>query len=144
MDASSIGRSQAETRRLAELVGRLTEDDLGKSLGGGWTVKAALAHLAHWDRFAAAVLEGWSADGFQPVASSPDHVNSASLPDWLTLPSQYVLSSVVAAAKAADDAVQAVTPELASAIEAGGRARTLDRSVHRKDHLDQIEAALGA
>jgi hypothetical protein len=142
MDTSALERSQAETRRLAELAGKLSEDDLGTSLDGGWTVKAALAHLAHWDRFAVTLLQGWSASGFAPVASSPDHINAAALPDWLAVPGQYVLTSVVEAAQAADDAVQAVTPELASAIEAGGRGRMLDRSRHRKEHLDQIEAAL--
>src|SRR4051794_19219710 len=76
MDTSHLARNQAAMQRLTDLVGRLTDDDLARSLGGGWTIKAALAHLAFWDRYAVALLDDWSAHGFQPVASSPDHINA--------------------------------------------------------------------
>jgi hypothetical protein len=143
MDTSYVGRNQAESRRLAELVARLTEQDLQTSLGDGWTVKAALAHLAFWDRYSAGLLDGWSASGFQPVATSADHVNAAAVGDWLALPAEHVRREVVAAAEAIDRRIEAVTPELAAAIVAGGRSRTLDRSAHRTEHIDQIVAALG-
>jgi predicted benzoate:H+ symporter BenE len=143
MDTSYVGRNQAESRRLAELVARLTEQDLQTSLGDGWTVKAALAHLAFWDRYSAGLLDGWSASGFQPVATSADHVNAAAVGDWLALPAEHVRREVVAAAEAIDRRIEAVPPELAAAIVAGGRSRTLDRSPHRTEHVDQIVAALG-
>jgi hypothetical protein len=142
MDTSYLERSRAETRRLAELVARLSALDLQASLGDGWTVKAALAHLAFWDRYAVAVLDGWIAAGFQPVAASPDHINAASLPGWLELPAEHVLREVVAAAEAADQRVASVTPALAEAMIAGGRGRMLDRSVHRHEHISHIEAAV--
>jgi hypothetical protein len=143
MDTSYVERNQAASRRLAELVARLTEQDLRASLGDGWTVKAALAHLAFWDRYSAGLLDGWSASGFQAVATSADHVNAAAVGDWLALPDEHVRREVVAAAEAIDRRIAALTPELADAIAAGGRARTLDRSRHRAEHLDQIVAALG-
>jgi uncharacterized damage-inducible protein DinB len=142
MDTAYIGRNQDAARRLAELVARLSTSDLLTALSGGWTVKAALAHLAFWDRYAAALLERWAAEGFRPVASSPDHVNAAALPGWLELPEEYVRREVVAAAEAVDQRVAAVTPALAQAIADGGRARMLDRSRHRQEHIDQILAAI--
>ena len=42
-------RNAEETRRLGDLVARLDAADLARSLGGGWTVAFALAHLAFWD-----------------------------------------------------------------------------------------------
>ncbi len=144
MDTGYIQRNQAASRRLSELVARLTDQDLQASLGDdGWTVKAALAHLAFWDRYSAGLLDGWSASGFQAVATSADHVNAAAVGDWLALPGDHVRREVIAAAEAIDRKIEALTSELAEAIAAGGRARTLDRSRHRTEHMDQIVAALG-
>ena len=142
MDTGYVERNQAASRRLSELVDRLTEHDLQASLGDGWTVKAALAHLAFWDRYAAGLMDGWSASGYQTVPASADHVNAAAIDDWLALPDEYVRRAVVEAAAALDRRIEAITPELAEAIAAGGRARSLDRSRHRTEHLDQIVAAL--
>jgi hypothetical protein len=143
MDAEHVERNRAATRRLAELVDRLSEHDIQTSLGDGWTVKAALAHLAFWDRYAAGLFDGWAARGFEAVAASADPINAAALSDWLALPEAHVRRAVVAAAEAADQRVEAIASELAAAIEAGGRGRMLDRSRHRTEHLDQIEAAIG-
>jgi hypothetical protein len=140
MDTSYIGRNQDAAGRLAELVARLSTSDLLTSLGGGWTVKAALAHLAFWDRYAAALVDSWATDGFQPVSASADHINAAALPGWLELPEDYVRREVVAAAEAVDQRVAALSPELAQTIANGGRARMLDRSRHRQEHVDQIVA----
>lgn len=143
MDTAYIGRNQDATRRLAELVARLSTADLMTDLGGGWTIKAGLAHLAFWDRFAAAMLESWAAEGFQPVAFNADHINAAGLPGWLELPEEYVRREVIAAAEAVDQRIAALPPELAQAI-ADGRPRTLDRTRHRQEHVDQILAAIGS
>jgi hypothetical protein len=142
MDTAYIGRNRDAASRLAELVARLSTSDLLTSLGDGWTVKAGLAHLAFWDRYAAALLDTWAAEGFQPVLASADHINAAALPAWLELPEEYVRREVVAAAEAVDQRVAALTPELALVISDGGRARMLDRSRHRQEHVDQIVSAM--
>jgi hypothetical protein len=144
MESSHLSRNQAALQRLAELAARLTEEDLARSLGGGWTIKAALAHLAFWDRYASALLDDWSAHGFQPVAASPDHINAGALADWLALDPEHVRREAVAAAQAVDQRVEAVGAGLAEAMMASGRGRMLDRSVHRNAHCDQIEEALPA
>jgi hypothetical protein len=144
MDTAYIGRNQDAARRLAELVARLSTADLMTPLDGGWTIKAGLAHLAFWDRYAAALLDSWAAGGFQPISASADHVNAAGLPGWLELPEEYVRREVVAAAEAVDQRIAALSPELAQAIVDGGRARMLDRSRHRQEHVDQIHAAIGS
>src|SRR5215207_3685668 len=86
MDTGYVERNQAASRRIAELVARLTERDLQASIGEGWTVKGALAHLAFWDRYSAGLLDGWAANGFQAVTNNPDPVNAAAVGDWLALP----------------------------------------------------------
>jgi hypothetical protein len=144
MDTAYIGRNRDAASRLAELVARLSTSDLLASLGGDWTVKAALAHLAFWDRYAAALLDTWAAEGFQPISASADHINAAALPGWLALTEEYVRREVIAAAEAVDQRVAALTPELAQAISDGGRARMLDSSRHRQEHVNQIVAAISA
>ena len=145
MESDHLSRNEAATLRLAELAARLTAEDFDRSLGGGWTVKAALAHLAFWDRYAGGLLDDWVANGFQPVAASPDHINTAALADWLALDPEHVRREVVAEAQSVDRRVKGLSAtKLAEAITAGGRGRMLDRSVHRGAHCDQIEAALQA
>jgi hypothetical protein len=46
------------------------------------------------------------------------------------------------AAEAIERKVESLSPELASAIDAGGYTRILHRALHRREHLDQIEQAL--
>jgi hypothetical protein len=46
-------------------------------------------------------------------------------------------------AEAADRKAAELPEQLTAAIESGGRARILNRSLHRTEHLDDIEQALG-
>ena len=143
MDRSYVSRNEAARRRLSAVLARLTADDLDQSLSGGWTFKAALAHIAFWDRYAGALLDRWERNGFSDVAIDTGLVNDAGLADWLALSPERVRREVVAAAEAVDEQIAHVAPELAAAIVDGGRERILDRTRHRADHLDQIDRALG-
>jgi len=53
VNASYLVENDRERARLKSFVVRLTDEELGRSLGDGWTVAAALMHLVFWDRFAA-------------------------------------------------------------------------------------------
>src|SRR5262249_37472869 len=138
---SHVARNDAERARLRALVDRLGDDELRRPIGHDWTVAAALAHLAHWDRRGVAVIEDWERDGTQPAAVDADAINDAELPHWLAMPPREAAREAVAAAEAIDRKVAALAPALAEAILAV-RARTLDRSMHRRGHLAEIERAL--
>jgi Mycothiol maleylpyruvate isomerase N-terminal domain len=143
VDSDYASRNDATRQRLAEAVDRLSAVDLDRSLGDGWTVKAALAHLAFWDRLALGLLDRWQRDGFAAVTTDPEAINTAALTDWLALSHEQVRKQVVAGAEALDQRIAGLNPELVEAIKAGGSERTLDRSRHRNEHLDQIGRALG-
>ncbi len=49
MDARIAAENAQERRRLGELVGRLTDEEMCLEAGAGWTVAALLAHMAFWD-----------------------------------------------------------------------------------------------
>lgn len=135
-------RNDASLARLRELVGRLTPADLDRPLGEGWTVKAALAHLAFWDRYAAAAVQRWQRAGYAWSGPEDPFVNLAGPSDWLAAPPDYVLREVLRAAEAADAAAAGVGETLLAAIVAGGEAWACERCVHHLEHVDQIGRAL--
>jgi hypothetical protein len=141
MGTTDVGRNEEQTRRLAALVARLSDDDLGRPLGGGWTVSAALAHVAFWDRLTLARWARYERDGELPGADV-DLVNEAALEAWRALPPREAVRLVLAAAEDFDRKVAAVAPRVAAELRARGFERMLDRSDHRRGHLDEIERAL--
>ncbi len=144
MDLDFLARNDTTRTGLRDLIARLTPAHLDHDLGDGWTVKAALAHLAYWDRYAASLLRTWAVSGFRNDAGFvSDHVNDAGLADWLAVPADAALTEALRAAQEADT-LAANTPDgLRDAAIGGGMPRALDRSVHRAEHVDQITHALG-
>jgi hypothetical protein len=142
MDLTHRGRNDAARARLAALVERLRPEDLDRPLGGGWTVKAALAHLAFWDRFDAATVQQWQREGYSKSGDDDTFINIAALDDWLAAPAEYVLCEVLRAAEAADRIAAGIDDALRAAITAGGETWAFERGAHRVEHIEQIERAL--
>lgn len=141
MDNSYIARNQAALGRLRELLAQLSDEDMAREIGHGWTVVAALGHLAFWDRITLIRLEEWERSGTRPERL-PDAVNDAMLEQWLVMPPREAAGKAVAAAEAVDQRIAALAPELREEILAAGYSRLLDRSLHRGEHLDEIERAV--
>ena len=132
---SDLGaRNRASRDRLAAVIARLG----GRSveLPGGWTAAAVLAHLAFWDGFAAARLEKFGSDALT------DLMNAAGLAQWRALPAAAAGELATGAATAIDRLIEALPADALDEIRAMKRPRLLDRSLHRKEHLDEIERAL--
>jgi hypothetical protein len=145
MDRDYIARNTHTRERLHALVGRLTLEDLDRSIGDGWTVKAALAHLAFWDRYAVALIDQWSESGFkEDEGFNSDLPNLAGLADWLAATPDYARTEVIAAAQRAGQRAAEAPSPLIEAIVGGGMPRVLDRSVHRIEHIDQVERFLSS
>lgn len=142
VDRSYIGRNTASRERLQTLVGRLRDADFGRDAGGGWTIGALLAHVAFWDRYVTTRLSRWEKQGFENTALDPDAINDAALPGWRAIPGRAATAEALAAADECDARTAGVADDLAAAILAAGRLRVLDRSIHRGEHIDQMERAL--
>ncbi len=140
IDRSFLERNKAELARLRQLVARLTDADLTRSVGGGWTVSAALAHLAFWDHRVVVTLEWWEREGVSP-ASIDDIVNEAALPLWLAVPPREAVRLALSSAEAAARKIESAPPEL---LEAAQNELNLERAKHWADHIQQIESALKA
>jgi len=139
--------------RLQSVVDKLTDTDMARPLGDGWTVSAALGHLAFWDQRWAEKFREWDRTRTVRIPFATWHtgegpavdvnaVNDAMLPWWRAREFQEVRSDVVAAAEAVDRAVEALSDPVLEQLLAL-RPRTAIRAVHRREHLAQIERALG-
>jgi hypothetical protein len=144
MDRSYTAENARERQRLQRLVAVLSEADLKHLLPNGWTVAITLAHLAFWDRQRLAVLQRWERDGVQPAPTDADTINEAVRLLAAALPPRAAAQLAIEAAEAIDQALEQMSADLETAIEAGGQSRIFRRSQHRGGHLDRIEAALRA
>jgi hypothetical protein len=68
--------------------------------------------------------------------------NDALLPFLLAIPPRTAANMAITSAEAIDCAIEETSPEMISEIERLGDKTRLHRSIHRKLHLDEIEALL--
>ena len=144
MDPELLSENEIERDRLATLVARLTDEDLSRDLGGGWTVAVALAHLAFWDERAALMLERYAAG--TPSHHIPgwyeDMLNQTLEPQWRVIPVHEAAAQAVAAAEHVTRALRVLDDDLCERLEAQEEGYLLRRFNHRREHIDQIESAL--
>jgi DinB family protein len=134
-----------ETReRLAALVGRLGDAELGRSVGHGWTVATTLVHLAFWDLRAGRLIEQYRREGVRPSATDVDVLNDTLRALAEAMPPRAAARLAVEAAERVDRAIEGLPDGLVDAIAARGGEETfkLGRHNHRAEHLDEIERAL--
>ena len=130
------------TARLEALTQRLSDDDLRRDLGGGWNVGVALGHLAFWDRRVAFVHHRATQQGVPHQELDDDVVNSALEHLLVALEPRAAARLAVEAAKSADAAIARLPDAIADDLLAAGHAYLLNRTNHRSEHIEQIEAVL--
>jgi hypothetical protein len=128
---------------LRALVSSLSDDDLGRDAGDGWTVAMLLAHSAFWDARAAEVAQRWlDRDAPNQAPIDVQSANDGMKPLLAAVPPREAARIALEAAERVDALVARFTPALAEAATTGSALRG-NRSAHRLEHLDQIERALG-
>jgi hypothetical protein len=149
-DRAYVATNRAELERLRRLVDRLSDQELTKPMPAGWTAASVLAHLAFWDYRVVTLLDRWGPDGRGAAPSAltseaeADWINDAGKPMCLALSPRVAARMAVEAAEAADQRVSALSDALLAANRAAGMPISLLRATHRREHLDEIEHALGA
>ncbi len=146
MERQYVKENNKSRERLVKLVGDISDRDLKLVIyKEGWTVAAALAHLAFWDERRLALLKYWKKNGIEPsdiVGIDLDTVNDALIPVFLAMPVRKAAELAVNAAEKVDKEIAGLPDTLVQKIEALGDRAALDRSIHRKMHLNEIEALL--
>jgi DinB family protein len=136
-------RNRAARERLDALIARLGESQI--EIDDGWSGAGLLAHLAFWDRLAAKRLDKYLRDREPPVVTPDaliDLINGAGMRQWMDTPARVAAAQVRDAAAALDRLIETLPADALAALVALDRPLLIDRSIHRKEHLDQIERAL--
>lgn len=143
MEKQYVIENAREQERIRKLVNKITDEELNLVIyKEGWTVAVALAHLAFWDERRRVMLKIWKQKG---VAQSPyieDIVNDTLIPLLLAIPPRKAAELAVLTAYALDKELEGLSSEMITAIEALKEPNALNRGIHRKMHLDEIEAFL--
>jgi len=141
VDRGFVERNLASTERIRALAARLTDAEMQHPVGEHWTVAIALAHLAFWDRRVMYVLDMTERDGKVFIPEIDIFVNDLSLPLWAAVPPRAAARIAIESAEALDARLEAFPPELLEEVFAANR-RWVERSLHRNQHLDEVDAAL--
>jgi hypothetical protein len=148
MERSFIAGNAAELERLRTLDARLSDADMATPMPAGWTVAGVLAHVGFWDARALYWLDRWDA-GLEP--STPDFekredvewINNAAKPLCLALPPRAAADLALRLAEETDRRVAGMPDALLAKVLAVGAPFNLSRAEHRREHLEDIDRALG-
>src|ERR671922_1400248 len=125
MDRSYAVENTHERQRLRTLIANLNDEDLTRPLPNGWTVAITLAHLAFWDRQRLAVLNQWERAGVQAAPADADTINEGVRLLAAVIPPRRAAQLAIEAAEAIDQALEHMSADLMTAIEAGEQSRIL-------------------
>ena len=145
VDRKIMDDNMKERQRLKALVERLSDADLARPLDAGWTVAGVFGHLAFWDQRIVVLLDAWQRTGTAPTPSrgeDVDWINDAGKPFLLALPPRQAAQLTAAIAEAVDRKIASLPDDFAARIAGAGNPISLHRAEHRREHLDEIEAAL--
>jgi hypothetical protein len=144
-DRGFVKSNDTERARLKALISQWSDTDLARAMPAGWTVAGVLGHIAFWDQRILVLLEQWETKGIAPnleIGADVDWINDAGKPMLLTIPPRKAAEMTLAIAEATDRKVAAVSDDLMKKNVAAGSPLNLDRGVHRREHLDEIEHIL--
>lgn len=142
LDAAYADQNRASTKRMRAFAARLSDAELQHPVGQHWTVAIVFAHLAWWDRRVMYVLDETEKAGQVFVPEIDIFVNDLSLPLWAAIPPREAARIGIETAEQLDARLAAYPPALLEAIYAYNK-RWVVRALHRGEHLDEAEAALG-
>ena len=143
MERPFVVENTRQRERLRSLILRSADADLERILHDDWTVAVALAHLAFWDRRAFNLLKSYKKSGtaFAPPAIDSESVNDALAPIARALKPRAAAELALSVAEAVDSELAIASDDLIKSIEFLGLGWLLNRSKHRRIHLDEIEAS---
>ena len=144
MDRSFQAENARSRERLATLVARLGEAELGRRVNHSWTVAETLVHLAFWDLRAITLIERYGKAGVSPSPADVDVIN-----DTVRALAGAILPRAAArlaaeAAETVDRRIEALPDAVLEAVGAAGHSFSITRHVHRSEHVDEIERALSS
>ena len=142
---SYIEANRVQRERLKALVAKLSDDDLRREVGAGWTVAATLAHIAFWDQRVLKLLHRFERQGVgpSPQPADVDAINDAAKALCLALPPRTAAQLAVSTAEELDRELEKLPDDMLEELAGAGHPIKLLRAEHREYHLDEIEQMIG-
>jgi hypothetical protein len=146
MDRSYIEQNRASTERIHKLASKLSDKQLQHPVGEHWTVAVALAHLAFWDQRVLFILDKTEREGklsaFELDAFELDVItNDISLPFWAAIPPREAARLAIETAEKVNKRLEEFSQKLLDEIYNYNKSFVI-RSLHRAEHLDEVDEAL--
>ncbi|MBI5566283.1 MAG: DinB family protein [Chloroflexi bacterium] len=140
-----VTENAIQRERLKALAAKLSDDDLRREVGAGWTVAATLAHIAFWDQRVLKLLHRFERQGVgpSPHPADVDAINDATKALCLALPPHTAAQLAVSTAEELDRELEKLSDEMLAQLAAAGNPIKLSRAEHREYHLDEIEQLIG-
>ena len=143
MDLHEIAqKNRASTERLKNIALGMSKEELNQTLKNNWPVYITLAHIAFWDMRVIHVIE-LAKKNHAVVAPAFDiQLNDIMTPLLRVIPPEAAVDLAIKTAGALDVMLEACPMELIHQLM-NVNPRLIDRSLHRNNHLDSIEAVYG-
>jgi hypothetical protein len=141
MDRLFVEQNTASTERLKKLVKSLRDQDMSHKVGADWNVAITLAHLAFWERRVQFVLDRTEREGKLSAVEVDTVVNDLLLPTWQAVPAKEAARLAVETSEALDKRLETFPEALLEQVKAHN-SRWVNRSLHRNEHLDEVDQAL--
>jgi hypothetical protein len=143
-DRSYVDANTRERERMRALVERLDDDALSAPVNEYWTVAGVLGHIAYWDIRVLVLAEKigrgepWAPDDAEPDG---DWLNDSTRPLIHAIPPRDAAELALRIAEQTDARVEELPLDRLYPDDPDSPINP-DRSEHRGEHLDEIEAAL--
>jgi hypothetical protein len=137
-----IIENETESDRLEDLVNKLTDRELSIPMEAGWTVSSVLAHLAFWDIRAIKLINKWKQRGVEYSALDTDIINEVTREIFNELPPRVAANFTIEKSRVLDRIIRDLDPEFMEKIKTIGQNVRLERYIHRRLHIEEIQKAI--
>ena len=125
--------------KLVSLANNITDTDLSKDAGGGWTLGVIFAHIAFWDQRTIILLRRWKKTVVSTSLVDIEVINESLTPFLNAIPPRIAVSIALSTAETLSREIESLNDELVNAIDALGDKMRLNRYIHWQMHIEQIE-----
>lgn len=144
MSREFVQENEASRRQLREFASRLDDADYDRIVSG-WKVSDWFCHLAFWDRSILSLLTKLQESpeyALKMDMTVIDCVNDACQLLSSAIPGPVAARLAIEAAELVDLHVAGLSDEFVAKVEASGRKRLFQRSLHRLHHLEKMSSAV--
>jgi uncharacterized damage-inducible protein DinB len=133
--------NRKSTERMQRIIHGLSKEELTKTRGKNWSISVTLAHLAFWDQRVIHVIETAKKNNVLNAPLLDDQLNDILAPILEAIPPAEAARLAINTAGTLDRLLEECLPELIDQMMAVNN-RLVERSLHRNDHLAEIESMI--